>query len=40
MSLYIDERENLRKPVKKVFVKTLKMKKTNEVNHFVNTCFA
>ena len=37
MSLSINERGNLRKPVKNVFVKNPNMKKLNEVNNFVNT---
>jgi hypothetical protein len=35
MSLSINERENIRKPVKKAFIKN--PKKSNEVNHFLNT---
>jgi hypothetical protein len=37
MSLSIKERENIRKPVKKAFIKNPNMKKSNEVNHFLNT---
>ena len=40
MSLSVKERENLQKPVKKVFVKNPNMKKLYEVNHFVNTDYA
>ena len=37
MSLSINERENLRKLVKKDFVKNPNMKKSNVFNYFVNT---
>ncbi len=40
MSLSFNARENLQKPVKKVFVKNPNMKKLNEVNHFSNTDYA
>ena len=40
MSLSINERENLQKSVKKVFVENPNMKKICEVNHFVNTGYA
>ena len=40
MSLSVNERENIQKSVKKVFVKNPNMKKLNEVNHFVNTDYA
>jgi len=40
ISLSVNERGNLRKPVKKVFVKNPNMKKSNKVNHFVNTGYA
>jgi len=40
MSISVNERGNLRKPVKKVFVKNPNMKKINKVNHFLNTGYA
>ena len=40
MSLSVNERGNLRKPVKKVFVKNPNMKKFNKLNHIVNTGYA
>jgi hypothetical protein len=40
MSLSVNERENLRKLVKKAFVKNPNMKKLNVVNYFVNTGYA
>ncbi len=40
MSLSANEWGNLRKPVKKVFVKNPNMKKLNKLNHVVNTGYA
>ncbi len=40
MSLSVNERGNLRIPVRKVFVKIPNTKKLNKVNHFVNTGYA
>ena len=40
MSLSVNQRENIQKPVKKDFVKNPNMKKLKEVNHFVNTDYA